>query len=119
MAVVYGEWTADTVAQWSYLDPSVSALGVQMTYKGSSRDCPYTTTVQFRCASAQGKIIVQEDPKNHQCGIIFVMTTPLACPAAVFKQEQEEEEEKEEAKQQVGVGIKKTLRSRAQRVALA
>jgi hypothetical protein len=87
-----------------------------MTYKGASRGCSYTTTVQFHCASAQGKLIVQEDPKNPECGIIFVMTTPLACPAA-FKHGQEQEGEEKEVKQQVD--IKKTLRSRTQRVALA
>jgi len=82
-----GNWDASAAPQWSYINANVPAVGIQYQLTGATQ-CwaqggsaqPFQTTVQFQCASAQGKgFKVQHDATG--CNTTFIMSTPLACPA--------------------------------------
>jgi len=82
-----GNWNAAAAPQWSYISPSVPALGVQYQLSGANQ-CwasgavqPYQTTVQFQCVREQSKgFKVQHD--TTPCSTTFIVGTPLACPEA-------------------------------------
>jgi len=79
-----GNWHADALPQWSFIDASAPILGVQYQLVGAQQcyaqgDAElYVSTVQFQCARAQGDVKVQQYPNS--CDFTVVVPTPLACP---------------------------------------
>jgi len=95
MAVALGIWNVSAPPQWSFIDSTAAAVGIQYSLtgvqgcwlpgsdSGSSSGLhgstqPFQSTVQFFCARQQSSVKVSF-PAN-SCNATFSLATPLACP---------------------------------------